>query len=187
MKELISRLDLIHPLSDSFRTYLEDAIQTKTVHRNDWLLREGRICSQLYFIEKGLFRIFYMSHDKEVSSHFLKEGQIIFSAESFLNQAGSPENILALEDSAVHYLSYHDLQYAYGHFHESNIIARKLLEQSVQQKEWWLRCMRMQRASEKYAAVLKHFPELVQRVPAKFLASYLGITEVRLSAVKNQR
>ena len=187
MQELISRLDSISPLSEPFRFYLHDAIHTKTVSRNDWLLRQGRICGQLYFIEKGLFRVFYTSHDKDVSSHFSHEGQFIFSVESFLRQASSSENIQALEDSVVHFINYPDLQNAYRNFPESNIIARKLLEQSVQKNEWWLRCMRMQRAAERYAAILNHFPELVQRVPSKFLASYLGITEVRLSAVKNQR
>jgi CRP-like cAMP-binding protein len=187
MQEIIGRLDLIYPLTDPFRIYLHDVVHAKTINKKEFLLKPGRICNRLYFIEKGLFRVYYLSYEKEVSSDFLKEGEFIFSATSLLNQANAADYIIALEDSVVHYISYEEMQYAYNHFAESNIVARKLLEKSLQKKESWLKCMRMQRAAERYASVLQHNPELVQRVPSKFLASYLGITEVRLSAVKNHR
>jgi CRP/FNR family transcriptional regulator, anaerobic regulatory protein len=63
----------------------------------------------IWFIEKGMLRCFYMLEDKEVSSWFMKEGDVTVSVESFFRQTISYESIQALEDSTVHYITFHTL------------------------------------------------------------------------------
>jgi hypothetical protein len=45
----------------------------------------------------------------------------------------------------------------------------------------------MKQAPERYKMMLEFFPELVLRVPAKYLASYLGISEETLSRIRSRR
>jgi CRP-like cAMP-binding protein len=117
----------------------------------------------------------------------MKEGDVIVSVESFFDQTVSNENIQALEDSILHYISYRDLQYAYREYPEFNFIGRILTEKYYKMSEKRIYSLRMQRAFEKYHNLIDHFPQLVQRVPCRHIASYLGITEETLSRIRAMR
>ena len=114
----------------------------------------------------------------------MKEHDVIFSVESFLNQTPSYENIQTLEDSLLHYITYAELQYLYNTFPEFNFVGRALTEKYYQLSEQRLYSLRMQRAFEKYNFLMDHFPQIIQRVPSKYIASYLGITEETLSRIR---
>jgi len=154
------------------------------VSKKTYLLREGHICYNIYFIQKGLVRCFYTKDEKDISSWFMKEGDVIVSVESFFSQTVSYENIQALEDCMIYYLSYDDLQIAYNTFPEFNFIGRVLTEKYYKLSEQRLYSLRMQRAFEKYQYLLVNFPQLIQRVPSKYISSYLGITEETLSRIR---
>jgi CRP/FNR family transcriptional regulator, anaerobic regulatory protein len=139
----------------------------------------------IWFIEKGMLRCFYMLEDKEVSSWFMKEGDVTVSVESFFRQTISYESIQALEDSTVHYITFDELQFIYRNFIEFNFIGRLLLEHYYTLSEQRLYAIRMQRSPDRYAYLMEHHPELIQRVPSKHLASYLGIMDVTLSNIKS--
>src|ERR1700733_6852326 len=124
MKELISSLHSIHPLSPSLKRFLQEKLKTRTVDRKGFLLRAGSVNRHIYFIKQGLLRCYYIENDKEVCSKFMKEGDIIVSASSFFRQVESYEFIQALEDSVLWYLCYEELQCMYKYFPEFNIIAR---------------------------------------------------------------
>ncbi len=109
----------------------------------------------------------------------MKEGDVIISVESFFKQSVSCENIQALEECVLYYINYDELQYIYRQFAEFNFIARVLTEQYYTLSEQRLYSIKMQRSYERYQYLIDRFPELVQRVPPKFIASYLGIQKRR--------
>src|SRR5438067_9646520 len=116
MKELLQYLHSIYPLSANLKQYLWDNLKEKEVSRKDYLLKAGRISNYIYFIEKGLIRCFYLKEAIEVSSWFMKEGDVIISIESFFQQKPSYESIQALEDCILYYISYAQLQFIYHNF-----------------------------------------------------------------------
>lgn len=187
MITLLRYLRSIHPLSEALRDHLEDIVKEKELSRKEYLLRAGQICSNIYFIESGLLRSYYFKGGKEVSSCFMKEGDICTSVESFFTQQYGQENIQAVEDCIVYYISYEELQFIYRNFSEFNTIGRILVERCCLQTVQRITAMWMQRAHDRYAWLANAFPDLLQRVPAKYLASYLGITEVMLSNIKSGR
>ncbi|HEV3251087.1 MAG TPA: Crp/Fnr family transcriptional regulator [Puia sp.] len=187
MEDLIFFLNSIHPLSDGLRNYLAQTIQAKTIKKRDYLLKAGRVCDQIYFIEKGLLRCFYLKNLSEVCSWFMKEGDVAISIESFFLQKPSYESIQAVEETALHYISYKDLQYIYNQFPEFNFIGRVLTEKYYSQSEQRLYAIRMQRADERYGYLMQNLPELIKRVPSSYIASYLGITLETLSRIKSKR
>ena len=117
----------------------------------------------------------------------MKEGDVIVSVESFFNQSISYENIQALEDSILLFITYDELQFLYNNFPEFNFVGREVLQKYYQLSEQRLYSLRMQRASEKYNFLMNHFPQIIQRVPSKYIASYLGITEETLSRIRAQK
>ena len=184
MNELLKFLNSIHPLSDAANDYLSTNLKQLELQKKDFLLRNGHICRNIYFVDKGLLRCFYIKNDKEINSWFMKESDVIVSVESFFNQAVSYENIQALEDCTLYFITFNELQFVYSNFYEFNFVGRILTEKYYQLSEQRLYSLRMQRASEKYKFLMDHFPQIIQRVPCKYIASYLSITEETLSRIR---
>jgi CRP-like cAMP-binding protein len=185
MDKFLQSLNLIYPVSPDLHEHLLDKLKLVILPKKGFLLKEGRICKNIYFINKGLARCFYIKEDKEVSSWFMKEGDLIISVESYFKQQPSYENIQAIEECELFSLSYEELHVIYHKFPEFNFIARVLTEKYYTLSEQRLFSLRMQRASERYAHLMNHFPEIIQRVPSTFIASYLGITLETLSRIKH--
>ena len=91
-----------------------------------------------------------------------------------------------MEDCTLIGIGYDELQNMYKKFHEMNFIARVLTEKYYTLSEQRLYSIRMLRAPERYKYLMDNFPELVQRVPSKYLASYLSVSEETLSRIKSK-
>jgi CRP-like cAMP-binding protein len=128
-----------------------------------------------------------MKDSHEVSSWFMKEGDVIISVESFFNQTQSYESIQSVEDCEVFCIDYNQLEDIYRTFPEFNFVSRILLQRYYTLSEQRLYSLRMQRSQERYDYLMENHAELFLRVPAKYLASYLGITEVTLSKIKSKK
>ena len=187
MKELIAFLQTVYPLSPSLVEYLSNTVKIKEVKRKEYLLKAGTICRNVYFINKGLLRCFYSKGDREISRWFMLDGDVIFSISSFYEQKPGFENIQALEDCHLYYISFSELEYIYNNFMEFNYIGRVLTIKYHQLWDEQLYGIQIKSAAERYQWLLTNHPHLVLRVPAKYLASYLGITEVTLSRIKGSK
>ena len=117
----------------------------------------------------------------------MRERDLVISVESFFKQKESFESIQALEDCEVYSLNYSDLQNLYTQFPEFNFGVRVLTEKYYVLSEQRLFSLRLQRASERFKFILEHDPQLVQRVPLKYIASYLSVSEEHLSRIKSSR
>lgn len=184
MEEIFAYLNSIHPIQSKTKDYLQQHLKPLEVPKRTAVLKRGQICRHIYFISSGLLRCYYIRDYKDICSWFMKEGDVIISVESFFNQKESKENIETLEDSSLFYLSYDELQYGYENFPDFNSIGRILTEKYYQLCEQRLYSLRMQKAHEKYQFLMKHFPQIIQRVPLKDIASYLGITIETLSRIR---
>lgn len=187
MDTLMHYLESIHPLSDGLKAYLLKNLKQRQIKKKDYLLKAGHVSRHVCFILNGLLRCFYVKSDIEVSSWFMKEGDVVFSIESFYTQTPSYESIQALEDTFIFYIDYEELQYIYKEFPEFNFIGREL---TIYYHKLWgqqLYSIRMCTGMERYQWLLENHAELLKRVPAKYLASYLDISEFTLSKIKGQR
>lgn len=185
MEKLLLLLNGILPLSQQLTEELILRLKSRQLAKKDFLLRAGHVCRNIYFVERGLLRCFYQKGDAEVSSWFMKEGDVIISIESFYQQRESYEWIQALEDCVLYYISFEELNAVYRSFPEFNFVGRVLTEKYYTLWAQQLYALRMQQASERYQWLLNNHPELILRVSAKYIASYLGIDETTLSRIKN--
>jgi CRP/FNR family transcriptional regulator, anaerobic regulatory protein len=92
-----------------------------------------------------------------------------------------------LEETKIFYISYNELQATYQNHITFNIIGRKLTEKyyklSVEREE----IMRMPEAMDRYNYLIEHFSDLMNAVPDKHLASFIRISPVHLSRLRNKR
>jgi CRP/FNR family transcriptional regulator, anaerobic regulatory protein len=186
MQEIIRYLESIHPLPAELREQLLQLLKHLDIPRKEFLLKAGQVSRRLCFIEKGLLRSFYEKDDTEVTTWFLKEGDVAISMASFFEQAPSNQSIQAIEDTSIYYITFEELQGLYQHA-EFNILGRILTERFYRLWTDQHNAIKMQSATERYQWLMEHYPDIVLRVPAKYIASYLGITEVTLSRIRAKR
>ena len=187
MNQLIQFLHSIQPLSPSLVEHLSKVVKTRTLIKKDFLLKAGHVSRSAYFINQGLLRAYYIKNEKDISSWFMKEMDFSLSIESFYDQKPSYENIQALEDCRLFSIDHNHLEEMYHKFPEFNFVGRVL---TIKYHKLWaeqLYSLRMQSAPERYQWLLTNHPELLLRVPAKHIASYLDISEVTLSRIKGRR
>ena len=187
MDKFLDYLRSIHPLPEGCAEYLQIIVKRKEYARKEFLLRSGQVCRNVYFVEEGLLRCYYLKDGMEVSSWFMKEGGICMSVESFLRQECSQENIQALENTVVYFIHHKELEEVCRGFPAFETIARSLLKEFYIRSEQRSFSIRMQKTHERYDWIREKFPDLLQRVPAKYIASYLGMTEVMLSLIRRRK
>jgi len=186
MDKLLSYLHSIHPLSPELREHLLITVKIKSLQKKEYLLRPGYICRYMCFISSGLLRAYYLRGDTEVSSWFMKEGDVCVSIESFYKQQPGYEYIQAIEDTEYFYIDQRELENIYKTYPEFNAVGRVLTIKYLNLWAEQLYAIRMQSAAERYEWLLKFHPELLFRVPQKYIASYLDITPETLSKIRSK-
>jgi CRP-like cAMP-binding protein len=174
----------IKPLPPTLIKRIADATCRLTLPKKTILLDQGYTCDKIYFIENGLARSFFVHDDEEITSWIMQENDLIISLRSFFTQTPSNESIELLEDSTLEYLCYSDLQQIYNEFYESNIIGRVLTEYYYSLSEERAFSLRVQTTRERYDNLRKTQPELLKRVPLKYIASYLSMAPETLSRLR---
>lgn len=186
-RELINRLEeLIIPdrLPLEMQQFLQEVAQAKFFKQGDYLLRRGEVCQGAHLLIRGLARSFYDNEDKEITSRLMETGFIITSWISFYTQQPATEYIVAMEDSYTVFLHYRDIQQLYKRFPLFNEIGRKQVEHSFYKAEQRTQMLRGLSAAERYDKFCEMHPDLLRRVPLKYIASYLGMTDVTLSRLR---
>ncbi len=151
------------------------------------LLKEGEIAKQIYFIEKGCFRLSFNHDGKDITFQFFFEGEGISSAESFRYNQPSLYSIESLAPSILHSLSKRD----YFEIIETSPIIKQEIEEQTIQRLLYVEKLFLSRIKnspeERYKELVEQYPQILHRVPQHYIASFLGITSVSLSRIRNRR
>lgn len=117
----------------------------------------------------------------------MRQGDVMYAIKSFLDQVPSIEYIQALVETTVYYITHKELQQVYAKYITFNVNGRILTEIYYKLSEERETILRMTEANDRYAYFLENFPELTNLVPDKHLASYLRMTPVSLSRLRNNK
>ena len=158
----------------------------KEYKKNEFILKAGKVSSYTSWIVKGLVRSYYIKDTEDITTKFLWDGAPITSVYSYYSRKPGNENIVALEDTTLASLHYDHMQYLYKTYPAFNVIGRVITEQYLYMLEIEVYNLRKQKAEDRYQFIVKHFPHLLQRVPLKYLATYLGINLETLSRIRGK-
>jgi len=186
MEEILQWLNAIYPQSKKCQARLRKIIKFKEIKKGEYLLEAGEVCTNLYFIKKGLLKAFYFVNEKKVVDWFFWEGEVVVAIGSFYDQTRSEDFIQAMEDCELYYITYDELQHLYKTFITFNFIGRVLTTKYYLIWHRLARSLKKKTAAERYEEILKHHPELLQRVPLKDLAPYLNMTPETLSRMRSR-
>jgi CRP-like cAMP-binding protein len=186
MEEVLKFLHTVQPLSVELRDHISSVLQYTTFPKKAVLLKAGLVCRNIYFIRKGILRGYYFIEDTEISAWFMKEKDIAISIDSFYDQSPSYEYIQAIEETEVWYISYTELERIYRDFPDFNRTGRIITQHYHQRWVRQLFVIRRQSAEERYKWMMAHQPEILLRVPAKYIATYLDIAEITLYLLRGK-
>lgn len=182
----LQEVNNIYPLSDELQEVLVRYYETVEVPKKTLLLSAGQVSNHIYYIVKGLVRSFYLKEEIEVCSRFMQEEHIALSVDSFFSRKESVEYLETVEDCTLVKMNYDDLQLIYKKYHEFNFIARVWTEHYCIMSDEKLLMLRKNNARDRYLFFLENHPELVQRLPLTYIASYLGMNLETLSRIRKK-
>lgn len=174
------------PMSDETFNLSLDFLIKGTLKKNEYLLKEGMVCNNIAYINKGLLRTYYLKDGIEINTCFCQENSVLASFDSLVNRTGSKENIQALENVEMLTLSYESLLRLYELSSDWQKVARLLTEQECLRLSDRLTSISFETAKEKYLNLLETEPEIIRRVSIQHIASYLGISRETLSRIRSR-
>ena len=161
-------------------------LEIVTKPKGSFLLREGQREDHAWVILKGLVRSYYLKDDEEISSRFNQENQVVISVVSFYSRVPGYEFVETLEDCVLARIHYDELEDIYREFPEFNYHARILTEYYFTLSEQRLYLLRKQKGDARYRFFMEHYPEWLQRVPLRHIASFLGMNLETLSRIRSR-
>ncbi len=163
---------------------LESVLVPMKFQKGEKILSEGEVCTNIYWIVKGLVRQFYYKNGKEVTEHMAVENHIVMSIESLFKEKPTVQQIIALEPTLIYAMPRPLLEQVAMKSVNIQILYRKILEESLIDSQIHADLLRFETAQDRYAKLVKMHPQLVLRAPLVYIASYLQMTPETLSRVR---
>ncbi len=160
------------------------AVPAKTI-----LLKEEAISKKLFLIEKGCLRAWFNNEGKDITFQFFFENSTVASVESFRKGIPSPVTIETLEPSTLWWIHKKDMDRIMEEIKNipelRDMFINAIFERSFDYMKHFFSSIK-DTPAQRYLNLLKEKPQVVKRVPQHYIASYLGITTVHLSRIKNR-
>ena len=163
-----------------------DISTIQKIKKKEIILEQGLVENYLSFIIKGCVTIITYHNGNEICMSFSIENSFFSSYVSFLTREPSIYQVLALEDTIIERIDYESLQKAYSISGDHQKNGRKIAEQIYIKANQRTLSLITKTAEERYVEFIEEYPGFLQRIPLKYLASYLGITPVSLSRIRNK-
>ncbi len=172
----------LHLLSQYFKpiSYEKDTI----------ILNIGEINDKVFFVEQGVLQEFsyQAATEEQINTHWLMpEGSFVYSTISFINEVPTEMGIKAIEKVKLLCITKNELQIIYEKVPQMERVGRLVTEQNLITYEKFLLLIRYRSSEEKLDWFEETFPTLVNRIPQKYIASYLNIRPETLSRVRSKR
>jgi len=174
-------------LSKQAEQAISDISKTIEIKKNADLQSIGHTCKTIYFINKGIARIYYYKDGNDITESFSFENNIIARVESLFSGEPSRKAIQALEDSELIAIDATKLFKLYDRFPDIERLFRKIVEAGYVETVNRIESIQFHTAEERYSDLLEKGKNIIQRIPLKYIASYLGITPVSLSRIRGQK
>jgi CRP-like cAMP-binding protein len=156
----------------------------KKIKKGEFLYVPNEIATEIGFVIKGVYRVYYLIDEKESTRFIGSENIFATSVPSFTTQKPCIEYVEALENMELLMLSYQNLQKMYEISPKWERFVRILAEYSYNEQQKRIYSLIALTAQQRYEQFTKERPDLVQRVPQYIIANYLGISPETLSRIR---
>jgi CRP-like cAMP-binding protein len=161
-------------------------LDVKQFKKKELILRDGQICDKIYFVNSGCLRVFYNVEGVENTVQFFFADSWYTDYASFLEGTPAVENVQALESTEIIQFKKADLYQLYHDYPVFERLGRIRAEYAFLSISKLNQMLTNEEPEERYLNLLKQRPELVQKIPQHYIASYLGIQPESLSRIRKR-
>jgi CRP-like cAMP-binding protein len=179
----IGYLSYFSPMSEECIAYLKKNAFERRLNKGDLLHQAGIICLHSYFVIKGVLRGYINDGNNQITTWITAENQIFSSVRGYVLQLPTVENIEALEECYILGMHHSNLDYAYAHFPEFNIVGRKIAEYYYIYAEDRALLSRLSKPVDRYNYFMVKNSTMLKRIPHSFIASYLDMSLETLTSI----
>lgn len=159
----------------------------RTMEKGDHFITEGKVCYEVAFVHKGIFRSFHTSENGEDHTYCIIFPRHFMTAySSFISGSCTPENIQAVTKAELLVLPKQGIE----QLADKSLHCMRFLKTMAEQQYIDLenRVFQLQRdsAAQRYSYLLQHYPQYLREIPLQYLASYLGISQRHLSRLRKE-
>ncbi len=184
--QIIQSINALVPLNNAEEEAFLDILEIKMFKKKEFLLRETEICNRVTFINSGCIRLFYNIEGVENTIQFFFGDSWYTDYASFLTGQPTLENMQALEDCVVVQFKKSDLYKLYDEMPIFDRVGRMFAENAFLALSQLNQMKTNEEPEQRYLSLLSQRPELVQRIPQHYIASYLGIKPETLSRIRKR-
>ncbi|MFT3823820.1 MAG: cyclic nucleotide-binding domain-containing protein [Chitinophagaceae bacterium] len=186
MQQIRQYFENMVPFSDKDWAIFFSKLQRVEVPGKTLLLKTGQKEQYLSFIEQGIVRFFIPKEENDVTFSFSFSNTFVSAYDSFLTQSPSTYDVETIADTILWRVTWQHLQEIYKESDMGQLIGRYAAEDIFLKKAKRELQLLTQTAEELYLHLLTEQPHLVQQIPLKYLASYIGITPQALSRIRKR-
>lgn len=185
MNTVIEYLNEILPITDKEIDEVTPLLKSRTLTKDEFLLRESKTCNFLTFIKKGSFRSFHINaNGTSVNLMLNTKNEFISDYQSYITSLPSNVSIQAIEDSEVIIIMKKDLDKLLVASLYWNKLGRILTENIFILSKLQLESMIYKTAEERYINLITHSPNYLEQFSLKDIASFIGVTQQSLSRIR---
>jgi len=154
--------------------------------KNATILKNGQVENFISFVDTGIIRFFIPNEEQEMTFAFVFENELMSAYDSFLMQTASTYAVQTITPTVLWSFTHKSLQDLYQEVPISNVIGRMACEELYIKKTARELSLLNQNAQERYLNIFAERPMLLQQIPLKYIASYIGITPQALSRIRRR-
>jgi CRP-like cAMP-binding protein len=184
--KFVNYFSKISRLSKEEAEGIAQSMQTATFAKGDFLVEAGRLSSHTYFVLKGCIREYIVNDGEEKTTHFFTEEQWAISLGNFSPVDRATHNWVCMEDTTVVVGDEQSAQALFKRFPRFETISRTIMQSAFAEQKNALASYYTDSPEQRYLKLLKSRPDLIQRVPQYYLASYIGVKPESLSRIRKR-
>lgn len=181
-KQLRRQLEEIEPLTDEEFEYIADHFEERRFKKNQFVVQKGMPVPYDYWVVNGCLKAYDIDDEgKEYVLQFALENWWISDYQAHFNQEPATIYIDCLEDCELLALKLEDRRKICQEFHKMDRFFSIKYNKGYIRLQQRVLSLISQTAEERFKKLHETKPELVRRIPKKYLASYLGLSRETLS------
>ncbi len=178
----VTLLNSISPLSKPLKSFLSQRMISSHYKKGEFIVKNGETCNRVHLIRKGLIRGYFDFNSNEITTWVSVDNEMVTSISGYFKNEPALENLQCLEDTFTESLSFEEMDYAIKNYPDMAALNRILMEHYYIHAENRALLARIPGAKDRYDYFMKTFnPEIIKRLPKKYLASLLNMRPETLS------
>jgi CRP-like cAMP-binding protein len=184
---LINAMGHFIRMDEAEKVFISSLFVSREYQKNDYFLREGQVCREAGFIEKGLVRYYSIKDSgEELTFDFGKENEFTCNYESFLDHSASRRSIQCIEPTIIQAISYENLQLLYSKVEEGEKFGRLICEHLYLYALKKIVSIYGDQPEQRYLHFINNYPDLQQRIPQYYISSFVGVKPPSLSRIRKR-